>query len=219
MVENLARAHHQYTPLSGVYISAQEIYTPPPLRGVYFCKRNIHPCHFPIPTCSLLLPTEDARCVNNGNAFQHLRIGARALEPENLKSRIWPAEDIENLKSRIWPAEDVLAQMMTGICDLPVQEGISKLAQRPELLLGVHLVLIVIQSSEFFDTPNSKLTTRALPGTMPSVSACITEMNLIRDWLTGQWWDLKTSPICCWLRSYSDAREVLECDGWNHSCY
>ena len=196
MVENLARAHHQYTPLSGVYISAQEIYTP--LSGVYISAHNIHPCHFPIPTCSLLFPTEDARCVNNGNAFQHLRIGARALEPENLKSRIWPAEnienlksgiwpaedieslksriwpaeDIENLKSRIWPgedignlksriwpaedienlksrigpAEDVLAQMMTGICDPPVQEGISKLAQRPELLLGVHLVLIVNQS-------------------------------------------------------------------------
>ena len=131
MVENLARAHHQYTPLSGVYISAQEIYTP--LSGVYISAHNIHPCHSPIPTCSLLFPTEDARCVNNGNAFQHLRIGARALEPENLKSRIWPAED-------------VLAQMMTGICDLPVQEGISKLAQRPELLLGVHLVLIVNQS-------------------------------------------------------------------------
>ena len=157
MVENLARAHHQYTPLSGVYISAQEIYTP--LSGVYISAHDIHPCHFPIPTCSLLFPTEDARCVNNGNAFQHLRIGARALEPENLKSRIWPGEDIgnlksriwpagdiKNLKSRVWPAEDVLAQMMTGICDPPVQEGISKLAQRPELLLGVHLVLIVNQS-------------------------------------------------------------------------
>ena len=170
MVENLARVHHQYVPLSGVYISAQEIYTP--LSGVYISAHNIHPCHSPIPTCSLLFPTEDARCVNNGNAFQHLRIGARALEPENLKSRIWPAEDIESLKSRIWPAEDienlksriwpgedignlksrigpaedVLAQMMTGICDPPVQEGISKLAQRPELLLGVHLVLIVNQS-------------------------------------------------------------------------
>ena len=57
MVENLARAHHQFTTLPGVHISTQEICTPfpgvdwisltrnahPYPRGVYFCTRNIHP--------------------------------------------------------------------------------------------------------------------------------------------------------------------------------
>ena len=146
MAENLARAHHQYQyPSRSVYFCTRNIH---PAGVVYFWTSNIHPCPSPNPTCSLLLPTEDARCVNNGNAFQHLqgvwvkldsslnsylRIGARALEPEEKKVFYWKP------KICILTFDDKTRLISYP----PVQKGISKLAQRPELFLWVHLVVLL----------------------------------------------------------------------------
>ena len=64
----------------------------------------------------------------------------------------------------------------------PVEEGVSEFAQWSELLLRVHLDLFqrVKQSLTVVqNVVSGLLTTRALPGTTPSESACMTAMNLV----------------------------------------